>query len=122
MQNTDININNYLKVYDRIIQVKSINGDFIEYLPNDGQYEISKLKSIELTKNWLLKFDFKEDDKGLFFDILKDASSVKIRFMFNKFPLVLDIDGNRCPLFHIKNVHQLQNFASGWNVKLSAEF
>ncbi len=119
MKNTDISINNYLIDYDRIIQVKSINGDFIEYLPDDGQYEICKLKSIELTKDWLLKFNFNEDKKGLFLNLLKGDSYVKIRFMFNKFPLVLDIDGNRCPLFHLKSVHQLQIFASGWDVQLS---
>lgn len=34
---------------------------------------------------------------------------VHIGFMFEKFPLVLDIDDCRMPLHHIKYLHQLQN-------------
>lgn len=45
------------------------------------------------------------------------ANGVRIRFMYNSFPLVLDVFGNRAALFHIEALHQLQELVEALSLK-----
>lgn len=45
------------------------------------------------------------------------ANGIRIRFMYNSFPLVLDVFGNRAGLFHIEALHQLQDLVEALSLK-----
>lgn len=93
------------KIYLRKIQVE------IQYLNNMLGYgftDIDEVEPIELTKEWLLKFDFVQDGNHL---------------DYNGFCFIVKRDGvslwsNPKPEYPIKYVHQFQNFYCGQTGRL----
>ena len=90
---------------------RDIDDEYDEYVetvePGKSNNAIDDLccniNPIPLTEEWLKDLGFVAGNLPVF------EGYVKIRFMFNSPPLVLDIDNHRMPLHHVKYVHQLQN-------------
>lgn len=61
---------------------------------------------IPLTPEIMKMVGFEDGNEKLSLEV---NGYVSILFMFNIFPLVLDVDGNRMPLHEVKYFHQLQN-------------
>jgi len=106
MKANELRIGNYLTDTKNILIVKSLTKENVYCdIYKFKETPLSKIETIPLTEDWLLKFGFTWDLKKVY--LCRNEIAYRIRYVRNS--LIL-IQGKQCiTIPNLKHVHQLQN-------------
>lgn len=105
MKASEIRIGNWVRGYNLIFELESINDKWVTHPTELGRFFIDDLEPIQLTEEWLLKFGFEKADEIYFIEFGVYSMTIK---EYEKAKYILNPE-THFNYVDIEYVHQLQN-------------